>query len=340
MSELKTTSLSHKDNNTGTPNITMFPDGTTSIGLTHTGGFKNQIINGNMAIAQRGPGPVVTASQAGTYATVDRFTVDDVTSEQVVINDLPGFSNALNIYSGGSYKVRQSVELTASGNNSQFGLGSTWTLSLWSSDDLTPGSLSLYFTDDHNGSNFQAVAENLSWVLIDTVSGSPNNWKRYAATFTVSTSPVSTNKCLNVEMTLVNGLSTGVQLEPGPVATPFEHRPIGTEISLCQRYYYRTADDVGSTNIMTMCNENNINASGSVPHPVLMRVPPVVTYGSGIYYFSGPTNATTFTSAGNRSSTTQLSIYIDVQSGITPGNAGTLYRASDINGFIEVDAEL
>jgi len=30
---------------------------------------------------------------------------------------------------------------------------------------------------------------------------------------------------------------TAVQLEPGPVATPFEHRPIGTELALCQRYY-------------------------------------------------------------------------------------------------------
>ena len=29
------------------------------------------------------------------------------------------------------------------------------------------------------------------------------------------------------------------QLEPGPVATPFEHRPISTELALCQRYYLR-----------------------------------------------------------------------------------------------------
>jgi hypothetical protein len=28
-----------------------------------------------------------------------------------------------------------------------------------------------------------------------------------------------------------------VQIEPGPVATPFEQRPIGTELALCQRYY-------------------------------------------------------------------------------------------------------
>ncbi|MBM3366658.1 MAG: hypothetical protein FJY48_13360 [Betaproteobacteria bacterium] len=30
---------------------------------------------------------------------------------------------------------------------------------------------------------------------------------------------------------------TGVQLEIGPVATPFERRPIGTEFALCQRYF-------------------------------------------------------------------------------------------------------
>ena len=32
---------------------------------------------------------------------------------------------------------------------------------------------------------------------------------------------------------------TGVQLEIGTSSTPFEHRPIGTELSLCQRYYQK-----------------------------------------------------------------------------------------------------
>ena len=31
-----------------------------------------------------------------------------------------------------------------------------------------------------------------------------------------------------------------VQLEEGPVATPFEQRPIGTELALCQRYYEKS----------------------------------------------------------------------------------------------------
>jgi hypothetical protein len=33
-----------------------------------------------------------------------------------------------------------------------------------------------------------------------------------------------------------------VQVEPGPVATPFERRPLGTELALCQRYYEKTFD--------------------------------------------------------------------------------------------------
>jgi hypothetical protein len=34
---------------------------------------------------------------------------------------------------------------------------------------------------------------------------------------------------------------TGVQMELGSVATPFERRPFGTELALCQRYFAKTA---------------------------------------------------------------------------------------------------
>jgi len=40
--------------------------------------------------------------------------------------------------------------------------------------------------------------------------------------------------------------TTGWQLEEGSVATPFEHRPYGLELSLCQRYYQRVVSSVRS----------------------------------------------------------------------------------------------
>jgi len=35
---------------------------------------------------------------------------------------------------------------------------------------------------------------------------------------------------------------TGIQVEVGSTATPFEHRSYGDELRRCQRYYYQTTD--------------------------------------------------------------------------------------------------
>ena len=42
---------------------------------------------------------------------------------------------------------------------------------------------------------------------------------------------------LDTTVRFSSGTFSRVQLEPGAVATPFEQRPIGTELALCQRYY-------------------------------------------------------------------------------------------------------
>ena len=53
----------------------------------------------------------------------------------------------------------------------------------------------------------------------------------------------------------ISGTFSLAQLEPGSVATPFEQRPIGTELALCQRYYeevdgeFRNDGALGGTNI-------------------------------------------------------------------------------------------
>ena len=72
------------------------------------------------------------------------------------------------------------------------------------------------------------------------------SWKKYSATFQVPTiagKMLGVNDCLTLSFDLpLNVLQTvdlaQMQLEEGPVATPFEYRPAAEELTLCQRYLY------------------------------------------------------------------------------------------------------
>ena len=64
----------------------------------------------------------------------------------------------------------------------------------------------------------------------------------------------------------------GVQLEPGPVATPFEHRPIGTELALCQRYYFQSTGRLGSASDLVDTLRGIVFS-----YPQTMRIAPLIT---------------------------------------------------------------
>ena len=76
---------------------------------------------------------------------------------------------------------------------------------------------------------------------------------------------------------------TGVQLEVGSVATPFEHRSYGEELALCQRYLYYIVDG-GSTgdNMIHICRGNgNSSVRFIVTSAVPLRASPTVTNAGG-----------------------------------------------------------
>ena len=78
---------------------------------------------------------------------------------------------------------------------------------------------------------------------------------------------------------------TGVQLELGTVATPFEHRSLADELQRCQRYYYKL--DAGSAHYV-WGNEwgADNNYRGNHRFPVIMRAAPTFSYFSGSTYGS------------------------------------------------------
>ena len=70
---------------------------------------------------------------------------------------------------------------------------------------------------------------------------------------------------------------TGIQLEVGDAATPYEYRSFGDELARCQRYYYSLTD--GQTAYVTQGYQYTNSGSWSMqtPMPVTMRSAPSLT---------------------------------------------------------------
>ena len=70
---------------------------------------------------------------------------------------------------------------------------------------------------------------------------------------------------------------TGIQLEVGEKATPFEHRSFGDELARCQRYYYETWGTASNDFAQKGYQAASEFASNTLPHPTTMRSAPTLT---------------------------------------------------------------
>jgi hypothetical protein len=134
---------------------------------------------------------------------------------------------------------------------------------------------------------------------------------------------------------------TGVQLEAGSVATPFEHRHYGQELALCQRYYQQITY-AGSTItylLGTAYNSTNIYSMNVYSLPVTMRSAPAFSTTGTFVLADGlganpPASTLTFSSLSMANSFT-ASI---VSSGLTTGR--TYYLLSTASSALKISAEL
>lgn len=108
-------------------------------------------------------------------------------------------------------------------------------------------------------------------------TSSLNTWIDNGATQSLWGSTTSTQWAANSGATFY---ITGVQVESGNVATPFEHRPINVELQLCQRYFYPLYNGVNGRNIgtwpATYYEQGGRYVAQTITFPVQMRISPSI----------------------------------------------------------------
>ena len=135
---------------------------------------------------------------------------------------------------------------------------------------------------------------------------------------------------------------TGVQLEAGSTASPFEYRLYTTELQLCQRYFYKVTGQNGYSTLGSGQAMSTTQGRVAVTYPVTMRATPTITYGGTVLLTDSGANGVTVTSILAQYGTeTGGMLAVGVASGITAGNA-TLFmtQSGSISNFIQASIEL
>jgi hypothetical protein len=137
---------------------------------------------------------------------------------------------------------------------------------------------------------------------------------------------------------------TGVQLEAGSVATPFERRDYGRELIMCQRYTYRHSaeGDINNYAPIGMGRYYGTNAAQLyVPFKVTMRTSPSsVTQVGNILVNDLGLGGSLITLVLNEASSSGATLIGTATTGVTAGYATTFYANDTSNAALIFSAEL
>ena len=134
---------------------------------------------------------------------------------------------------------------------------------------------------------------------------------------------------------------TGVQLEVGSVATPFEHRLYGEELTLCQRYTWVIKSSSAYSLFGPVQVYDASTANGIILFPQTMRATPTLGQSGNFSIYSGDGGdaATIVGIDGNTQSPYGVVLNLS-GSGFTDNSAGFLRGNNDTSASISFFAEL
>jgi hypothetical protein len=306
-------------------------------------GFRNRIINGDMRIDQRNNGASQTVTTAGAY-TVDRFFVQP-TGASVTTQRVTGsgqYQNALRITGAASVTqcfVQQKIEAL----NSSDLAGQTVTVTIRASSS-TLTSLTCYVERATAGTDNWATFATDKMQSI-TITSTPTDY-----TFQATLSASATNGIRFIfatgAFTSGNLDITGVQLEAGTTATPFERVEFGESLRRCQRYYYRKTAGSATEDIAVMQAYSTGSVYGKLLDlPVTMRANATCNISAASHFRPASSNGTAqaaFSGVGAFAASNTSIVQVggfSGSSGLTAGNASSL-SFNTTSGWIDASAEL
>ena len=341
---------------------------------------RNLIINGAMQVAQRGTS-FSGITGGGAKYTLDRYFADISTSTSVTFSvdqssDAPqGLNNSAKITittSGatGSNDYSYFRQMIEGYNFDHLNFGTanaqTFTLSFWVKSSLTGtfgGYLGAALNDRFQTFTFSISSANTWEYKTITITGDTSGtWNKTngvglqvawslscGSTYLGATGSWGSSLLLGAtgqtNITETSGATfqiTGVQLEVGDTATPFEHRSYGDELARCQRYYWK--EDMtteGQRMFGGGVGTSTTEVNTSVFLPVAMRGTPTLSYSDlQIRQANAAVTISSISTGTLNENSNQIRLLITTAGSITPGYVSHLRSTASGPAYLDLDAEL